>query len=96
MAHCTVLVDGSAGAYGVSIPDLPGCTAMGATVEEALQNAVAALRDWIEVTEESGEAVPPPRPFEDVRADAHVAEAIMSGATLASLPLVRESGPRRL
>jgi predicted RNase H-like HicB family nuclease len=35
----TVLVDGKAGAYGVVVPDLPGCHAMGKTIEAALDNA---------------------------------------------------------
>ena len=33
------LVDGREGAYGVVFPDLPGCVAMGYTVEDALINA---------------------------------------------------------
>lgn len=32
----TVLIDGETGAYGVVFPDLPGCTALGTTVDEAL------------------------------------------------------------
>jgi len=88
----TVLIDGTKGAYGVTVPDLPGCTAMGATIEEALANAVAAMRDWAEVTEEAGGAVPAPRDAEAVSADAEVREALAAGAMLASAPLVRETG----
>ena len=33
------LIDGEAGAYGVVFPDLPGCVAMGSTIDEALGNA---------------------------------------------------------
>ena len=35
----TVLIDGETGAYGAVFPDLPGCTAMGATIEAALLHA---------------------------------------------------------
>ena len=42
------LVDGSAGAYGVVVPDLPGCTSAGPTTDEALRNAVEAVRLWVE------------------------------------------------
>lgn len=56
----TVLIDGRKGAYGVVVPDLPGCTAMGATIEEALDNAAAAMRDWMEVTIDAGGVVPAP------------------------------------
>lgn len=92
MARYTVLIDGRAGAYGVVVPDLPGCTAMGATIEEALRNAVEAVRDWVEVTAEAGEPVPSPRQIEVLRADADVADALAGGATLASVPLIRETG----
>lgn len=88
----TVLIDGSKGAYGVVVPDLPGCTAMGATIDAALANIVAAMRDWAEVTEEAGAPVPIPRDPEAVGADAEVREALAGGAILASAPLVRESG----
>jgi predicted RNase H-like HicB family nuclease len=92
MARYTALVDGQAGAYGVVIPDLPGCTAMGPTIEAALTNAVDALRDWVETTEDNGEQVPAPRPIEELRRDPDVAEALAGGATLASVPLIRETG----
>jgi predicted RNase H-like HicB family nuclease len=42
------LVDGKAGAYGVVVPDLPGCTSAGSTTDEALRNAVEAVRLWVE------------------------------------------------
>jgi len=86
------LIDGKAGAYGVSFPDLPGCTSMGKTIDEAMNNAAASLRDWVEVAEESGAKVPAPRAAEAVRRDREVKEALAAGAQLASVPLVRETG----
>lgn len=88
----TVLIDGKAGAYGVVFPDLPGCTAMGKTVDAALANAAAALRDWVEVAEAGGDRIFPPRPLERLRRDPDVAAALAEGATLASVPLIRETG----
>lgn len=88
----TVLIDGKAGAYGVVVPDLPGCHAMGKTIQGALDNAQRAMRDWIEITEEEGRKVPAPRSLEKLRRDPEVVEALAEGATLASVPLVRESG----
>jgi len=35
-----VLIDGRRGGYGVVFPDLPGCTAMGRTLDEALRHAM--------------------------------------------------------
>ena len=41
-----VLIDGRRGGYGVVFPDLPGCTAMGRTLDEALQHAMEAAGEW--------------------------------------------------
>jgi predicted RNase H-like HicB family nuclease len=87
-----VMIDGKIGAYGVVFPDLPGCAAMGKTIDGALANAAEALRDWVEATEEGGEVVPAPRALEDLRRDPDVAEALAAGASLAVVPLVRETG----
>lgn len=87
-----VLIDGRAGAYGVVFPDLPGCAAMGKTVDQALTNAADALRDWVELTEEADGLVPPPRSAEKLRRDPDVKAALAEGAILASVPLVRETG----
>ena len=86
------LIDGNAGAYGVSFPDLPGCVAMGKTVDEAMSNAAAALRDWVEVTEEADAKVPAARTAEAIRRDGEVKEALAAGAQLATVPLVRATG----
>ena len=48
MSRYVGLIDGKAGAYGVTVPDLPGCNAGGATTDEAMKNAVEAVRIWIE------------------------------------------------
>jgi predicted RNase H-like HicB family nuclease len=88
----TVLIDGKAGAYGVVFPDLPGCVAMGKTIDAALANAVDALRDWAELTEGNGEKMPEARKVEALRRDPEVAEALTGGASLASVPLIRETG----
>ena len=92
MSRYIALVDGKAGAYGVVFPDLPGCAAMGKTMDEALANAVDALRDWVEVWEESGGKAPRPRALETLRRDPEVKRALASGAGLATVPLVRETG----
>ena len=92
MARYIALIDGKAGDYGVVFPDLPGCTAMGKTMDDALANAADALRDWTEVTEESGRKVPRPRALEVLRRDSEVKLALASGAGIATVPLVRETG----
>ena len=91
-ARYPVLVDGETGAYGIVVPDLPGCHAMGRTVDQALVNAADAMRDWAEVTEELGRPISPPRTIEELQRDPDVAAALAEGAVLASVPLIRESG----
>jgi predicted RNase H-like HicB family nuclease len=85
------IVDGRWGGYGVVIPDLPGCTAMGKTMDEALANAAGAARAWAEVARADGAAIPPPRPLEDLRADAEVRAEIEAGGALAIVPLILDA-----
>ena len=92
MTSFTALIDGHTGAYGVYFPDLPGCVAMGATIEEAVVNAAEAMRDWVDVTVERGGAIPEPRTIEALLVDTEVHEDITAGALLRSVPLVRHSG----
>lgn len=54
-------------AYGVIVPDLPGCFSAGDTFEQALENAQEAIELHIEALLDSGEPLPMPRPL-----DAHV------------------------
>jgi len=88
----SVLIDGKAGAYGIVFPDVPGCVAMGTTIEEALVHASDALRDWYELAEQHGDDVAPPRPIEELRRDGEVAAALNEGSMLSSVPLIRETG----
>jgi predicted RNase H-like HicB family nuclease len=92
MARYVALVDGKAGAYGVIIPDLPGCTSGGGTTDEALSNAVEAIRLWAEDAITDGEELPHPRSAETLRGDPEVAEALAEGAALAIVPLLLDAG----
>ena len=47
-------------AFGVVVPDLPGCFSAGDTIEEALDNAHEAIELWIESVLDGGGAVPVP------------------------------------
>ena len=49
------------GGYLVEYPDIPGCMSDGETIEEAIKNGRAALRDCMEVFRESGRKIPKPR-----------------------------------
>jgi predicted RNase H-like HicB family nuclease len=86
------LVDGKAGAYGMVVPDLPGCTSAGSTTDEALRNAVEAVRLWVEDAIDDGEVLPRPRSVEALRADPEIAVALTEGAALAIVPLLLDAG----
>ena len=60
MRRYTVILeyDPEAAAYSVTVPALPGCTSMGATVEEALANAQEAVVGHVAALEALGESVP--------------------------------------
>jgi predicted RNase H-like HicB family nuclease len=51
-------------AYGVQIPDLPGCFSAGDTMDEAIANATEAVAFHIEGLLDSGEKIPPPQGVE--------------------------------
>ena len=92
MARYVAIIDGKPGAFGVVIPDLPGCTSGGASVDLALRNAVEAISLWVEDARSDGEKIPKPRTAEKLRADPDVAEALAHGGVLAYVPLVLDSG----
>jgi len=48
------------------VEELPGCSAHGATAEEALANLRDNMRDWIEDCLDSGDPVPPPAEVVDL------------------------------
>jgi len=87
-----VIVDGEPGALGLWVPDMPGCTSMGETLDVLLQNAQEALRMWAEDARADEEPLPIPRSFEEIAKEREVAEALKHGAALAIVPLLIETG----
>ena len=47
-------------AFGVVVPDLPGCFSAGDTLDEAINNAKEAIELWLETVIDDGGAVPEP------------------------------------
>ena len=76
MTRYVALINGTAGAYALTVPDLPGCTSVGNTITEVLNNAAEAVRLWLN----DARIAPPPRPYDDVVADEKVKAAIVHGA----------------
>ena len=50
-------------AFGVVVPDLPGCFSAGDTLDEAIDNAREAIELWLETVIDDGGAVPEARPI---------------------------------
>ena len=81
MIEYPALIDGVEGAYGVVFPDIPGVGAMGDTVDEALVNAEAALKDYAAEAEIDGEELADPSPLQSIETPI--------GNRLVSIPLIR-------
>ena len=86
------LIDGNDGAYGMVFPDLPGCTAMGETIDDAVRAASEAIGDWIGTVLAKGGEIPAARSLEELRREPDVIEALAEGASLSAINVVRSSG----
>ena len=53
-------------AYGVVVPDLPGCFSAGDTLDEAYVMAKEAVEGWLECAIDDGEAIPEPSSMESL------------------------------
>lgn len=59
MRYAIVIEDAGAN-YSAYVPDLPGCIATGATVQEVEQNIREAIEMHLAGMREDGEPIPPP------------------------------------
>jgi len=60
MKYTYIIEKASDGSYSAYVPDLPGCTTCGDSLEEVKQNIGEAVNLYIESLREHGESVPPP------------------------------------
>jgi len=67
MTKYASIVDGKNGAWGVVIPDFPGCHGGGATIELAVQDATRALREFAAEMVADGDVIPVPRDLDVIR-----------------------------
>jgi predicted RNase H-like HicB family nuclease len=56
-------------AFGVIVPDLPGCFSAGDTLDEALTGAEEAAAAWIDATLDAGGAIPASSSLDGLRAN---------------------------
>ena len=64
-------------AFGVVVPDLPGCFSAGDTLEEAYANAVEAIELWMETTLDTGGIIPAPGSLQALRQNPELAGWIL-------------------
>lgn len=50
------------------VPDLPGCSAWGATEADAAREAHNAIAAWVQAAQAAGNAIPQPRPPQPLQA----------------------------
>ncbi len=55
-----IVIEGGRGNYGAWAPDLPGCVALGDTIEECEREMREAIQFHIDGLREEGERVPEP------------------------------------
>ena len=90
MTHYIGILDGAGDAWGVRIPDLPGCHGGGATAEAAIADAISAAREWAEHQGANGAVLPGPRPLAELIEQGEL--NVQSGETAVMVPLLRDSG----
>jgi predicted RNase H-like HicB family nuclease len=66
MRYVYVIEQAADGSYSAYVPDLPGCTSAGDTVDELKRNIKDAVELYIESLRENNEPVPPPTSKTDV------------------------------
>lgn len=54
-------------AFGVVVPDLPGCFSAGDTLDDAMAGAEEAAAAWIDAALDAGQAIPAPTALEAIR-----------------------------
>jgi predicted RNase H-like HicB family nuclease len=54
-------------AFGVVVPDLPGCYSAGDDLDSAIAGAEEAATAWIDAALDAGEAIPMPSHLDDLR-----------------------------
>ena len=83
-------------AYGFWFPDVEGCFGGGDSYDEAMKNAVEALRLHMELLTEMGQKLPEPRSIDDIHTDPDVQESLRDpGAFIVGVPYIQAMGAKR-
>lgn len=90
MVRYVGILDGSEGAWGVRVPDLPGCHGGGETADAAIDDAISAAREWAEHRRAKDKSLPSPRSLPQIIAAGEIDQA--AGETAVLIPLLLDSG----
>jgi predicted RNase H-like HicB family nuclease len=91
--HYVAVVEKEAdSAFGVWFPDVEGCFSAGDTLDEAVANAAAALRQHVEALESAGRQLSSTRTVDAILRDRDVKATLKSGALLFAVPLLADAG----
>ena len=60
-----VIIEGLPGSYSAYVPDLPGCVAVGDTVDQTLKDMEEAIRFHLDGLQEDGLPIPQPTTLVD-------------------------------
>ena len=66
MKYVYVIEKANDGSYSAYVPDLPGCTTSGESVDEIRRNIKDAVDSYIDSLREHNEPIPPPTSMSDV------------------------------
>ncbi len=88
------LVDKGGEGWGVTFPDLPGCTSGGKTMDDLFEMSVESVRLWVDATLDQGVGLPVARTMDQLLADEEVKETIgaIGPVSFIQVPLLRDSG----
>ena len=90
MARYLAIIDESGGVLGAYFPDAPGCTAMGDTEEEVIDNATEALAEWAADVIADGGTMPAARTYAELIAAGEYDAG--KGGMIVPIPLLLETG----
>lgn len=90
MTQYVGVLDGGGKAFGVRIPDLPGCYGGGASAEAAIADAMSAAREWLGHREKKGEGPPKPRSMAQLLKAGEIDAARNEAAVM--VPVVLDAG----
>ncbi len=92
--RCVSFIHRGDAGYGVSFPDIPGCVAVGETVEAAVRHGCEALAFHVEGLLEDGDSISPPRSSDAIKGDTELVDW-RRGADIVLIPLLLDRGASR-